>query len=143
MELSGILELSLIWPPRLAEKLPWRSAPPTFRPRIEPLIRGLPERELLTKAELETALAEHLTESERSWVCAEAWRGSIASHVYERVRCGAVHDLGAFWQDFGSITYRGGRMRPVDFDLLHGALQRVLAVVRQDSALEPTESEPT
>ena len=124
--------LGLILPHRLADKLKWKSLTPDFRAEVEPALRDLPATELLTEAELLDALSN--CERHMQGVRANAWRGSVASVVYERLRSLAVHDLGSSGGlEFGTMTHLGRRLPAIDFNMLHRSLERIVTRVRTDS----------
>ena len=73
---------------------------------------------LRTLDEAAAELSGHLPAEEASLLRNEIWRGTLAQLVYTRIRCQAVHNLGASPLLLSETTFRDKPVPPLDFDLL-------------------------
>lgn len=70
-----------ILPHRLAERVPWKSAPTGGHGALDPALRALPKLEAFVESELVATLTTKVPESTLRWLERHLWRGSVANLV--------------------------------------------------------------
>lgn len=124
-------QIGLILLPLLRESLPFKNLTAAARPQLETALSALPQDEALSKEELLNAMRPTVSEAAVDFLRREAWRGTVASYVYGQMRSPAAHwggSAGAL--TFSRTTYRGGRLRKIDFFVLKAALEQIIAHAR-------------
>ncbi len=131
---GGDPRLLLVLPKRLADSLPWKSASPAVAAEIQGALAALPRDQAYTESEFLAALPPTTTADALSFVSREVWRGTVASIAYEHIRSSGVHWLGSSsGVSFSGTTHHGTPLETVDYEMLRGALDRILGHAREVS----------
>lgn len=133
VEHGGDTRLALVHPKVLLKALGSRK---DLRGLADKLASRLPcdPVQLVTLEDLDARASMQLTDSERRLLDEQKLLGTLASIAYARLRSSLAH-LGGGPKAilFSQATYQGKAAPEVEFDSLHGALLRVISVLRRRS----------
>lgn len=136
LERGGEPVLDLVLPGRLLSELRsnekrLKRMPDGAMVRVCVALDNLTSDVAWTRDELRGHLAPVLSSHDLSWLEGELWRGSLASVVYEHIRCPNVHEFGSGdGLCFSKARHNGHPIPDVDLWMLHRALQRIIGYAR-------------
>ena len=138
---SALIELAdnklfgLLHPKQLLNKLEKNKL---FNENIDEIKKILEpfQYELLPLDEINNSLIEILTEKQQAWFKNYWFKGSMAMITYERIRCEAVHDMWAPKLSFENTKVNGNPVPDIDYDLLIGALNKIVLYLKETSLNE-------
>ena len=106
---------------------------PVAAPLIESLVNKQPGA-LLSESELGQEIRKSsLLEPDKQNLILHLWRASMANICYEYIRNPQIHGAGSIGLSFGETTFDGEKAVRLDFHVLHAALVKILAHIRNIS----------
>jgi hypothetical protein len=125
---GGDSRFDLIIPTYLSASLPYKSTSAESASFLRTWLGSLPQFEAISRAELSRLSHAAASPEAVSFLATNCWRGTLANIAYVRIRSFGVHHLGSpDFVSFSKSTHQGVALPDIDFVMLHGALNNIVA----------------